>query len=62
MSAGRENKQSGKTWPEKFSNLVRLAGNHDGIANGKEKDLEKKPFEIIKEEDSNEGESLHNDQ
>ena len=43
MSAGRENTpQSGETGPEKSSELVRPAGNHDGIANGKEKDLEEK--------------------
>ena len=37
MGEGYESTQSGKTWPEKTSDLVRPARNHEGIANGKEK-------------------------
>ena len=42
MSAGSESRQFGETRPEKSSDLVRPAGSHDGITNGKEKDLEEK--------------------
>ena len=42
MSAGGESKQSGETQPENSPDVVRPAGNHDGIANGKEKDLGEK--------------------
>ena len=39
MSAGCEDTQSGETRPEKSSDLVRPTGNHNGIANIKEKSL-----------------------